>query len=142
VERLPRLNNNAIFPIAFAGAVAAALTVPLWMLTNGASVLVAATAFCFGFPAFLVALLFPVGLMNVVAPFASSRWVRWALVSVISAIIGFELPQIVGLMFPVPGKMGAVAGFIGGVVSAWAWGYFERHPEQAMMSGQGAKGDA
>jgi hypothetical protein len=141
VERLPRLNNAAIFPIAFAGAVAAALSVPLWMLTTGASPQIAVIAFCFGFPAFLVALCFPVGLMNVVAPFTSSRWVRWAVVSIMSAIIGFELPQIVGLMFPVPGKWGAVAGFVGGVVSSWAWGYFERHPEQAVVSSHGAKGD-
>jgi hypothetical protein len=142
MEQSPRISNAAIFPIAFAGAVAAALIVPLWMLSSGASVAIAATMLFFGFPALLVALLLPVALMNLIAPIAPSKWFRWFLLPIIGAAVGYVLPQVVGLMFAVPGKMGAVAGLIGGGASAWVWGYLERHPEQAIASSQGVEGDA
>ena len=145
-----KLNNSALFPIAASGATAAALLGPLWMVASGsgfAGVIPAAIVLMFGFPAFLVALLIPIAVTKVVARFAPIRWLRWTVLPGLSAAIGFALPMIVGFALPLSGRMGAVAGLIGGAVSALAWDYFERHPERgnwdpSAVSNEQAKGDA
>jgi hypothetical protein len=145
-----QLNNSALFPIAASGATAAALIGPLWIVASGsgfAGIMPASIILMFGFPVFLVALLIPIGLSKFVARFAPIQWLRWAILPGTSAAIGYALPMIVGFALPLSGRMGAVAGLIGGAVSAVAWEYFERHPERgnwdpSAVSNEGAKGDA
>jgi hypothetical protein len=142
MDRLAPLTNAAIFPIIMFGAVGAALTVPIWMLSSGLSerpmasiVQIIGPAFLFAFPAFLIALLIPVAIVKAIAPVASSRLLRWVFFCLASGAIGFALPMLVGFMFPVPGALGAAAGVVGGVVCAGVWDYLERHPNVVMSHG-------
>ena len=129
MDRSSRINNAAIFPIIVGGAIAAALVVPLWMLTSGlghSPYAIAATVFAFGFPAFLIVLLIAVVVTKAIARFVAFQWLRWLIIPAASAALGFVLPLAVGFMFPVTGEMGALAGFVGGMVCSGVWELIER----------------
>ncbi|MFZ3320749.1 MAG: hypothetical protein WA190_00145 [Usitatibacter sp.] len=135
--------SSGLFFVAYGGALIAATAVTVWMVyvslgsTSDPPWLgIASLIFIFviGGALFLPALLLPAVVFRLVRPWAPSGTVLWLYFPFFGAVVGYALPFVAGLLFPLPARMSAAFGLLGGIACAGLWRFAEMNPSAMVMN--------
>jgi hypothetical protein len=135
---------SSLFAVANGGAVVAATAATARMVylgflhgtSNPPWLLYASLMFFLfmGIVLYGIALLFPSVLFRLLRPLAPSNAVVWMYFPFFGGAVGYALPFVAGLLFPLPPQWSAAFGLLGGISCAWFWLYAEKHPSALAMN--------